>query len=101
VSSTPVQQNVQSTTADISGLQFGQTYAFAVAAVTSNGISPRSIPVDVTIVPAAPTGLTTTSPSAGTLVISWGKSSGANDYGVYQGTQAILSQVIAQSVTFT
>jgi subtilase family serine protease len=100
VSSTPVQQNVQSTIADISGLQFGQTYVFAVAAVSSNGVSPRSIPIDVTIVPAAPTGLTATSPSAGTLVISWAKSSGANDYGVYQGAQAILGQVTAQSVTF-
>jgi hypothetical protein len=100
VSSTPVQQNVPVAAASISGLQFGQTYVFAVAAVTSNGVSPLSIPVDVTIVPAAPTATTSTSPSAGTLVISWAKSSGANDYGVYQGTQPILSQVTAQSVTF-
>ena len=74
VSSTPVQQNVTGVSATVSGLQFGQEYVFAIAAETSNGvISPRSSTVDVTTVPAAPTGVTVSAPSAtaGSLSLAW------------------------------
>jgi subtilase family serine protease len=86
VSPTPAQQNVMTTATNITGLQFGQTYVFAIAAVSSSGVSPRSNPVEVTIVPAAPTGVTVKSSGAGTLVVSWAKTTGANDYDVFEGT---------------
>jgi subtilase family serine protease len=86
VSPTPVQQNVMGTGTNITGLQFGQTYVFAIAAVSSSGVSPRSIPIDVTIVPAAPTGVSAQSSGAGSLVVSWARDAGANDYEVFEGT---------------
>jgi subtilase family serine protease len=89
VSSTPVKQNVTGTSTTVSGLQFGQEYVFAIAAVSSTGvISPRSSPVDVTIVPAAPTGVTVAAPSAtaGSLNLAWTASSGASSYSIFEGT---------------
>jgi subtilase family serine protease len=91
VSSTPVQQNVTGTSTTVSGLQFGQEYAFAITAVSATGvISPRSNTVDVTIVPAAPTGLSVTAPSAtaGSLSLAWTPSTGASSYNVFEGTTA-------------
>lgn len=86
VSPTPVQRNVMLTNANVTDLQFGQTYVFSVAAVSSSGVSPHSIPIEVTIVPAAPTGVTVKSSGAGMLVVSWAKDTGANDYSVFEGT---------------
>jgi titin len=106
VSPIPVQQNVMSASANVTGLQFGQTYVFAVAAVSSSGVSPRSIPIDVTIVPAAPTGVTVKSSGAGSVVVSWAQDAGANDYEVFEGTAAeaqgsipILTGIIGTTVT--
>jgi subtilase family serine protease len=106
VSPTPVQQNVMTTNTTVTGLQFGQTYVFALAAVSSSGVSPRSIPAEVTIVPAAPTGVAVKSSGAGTLVVSWAKDTGANDYEVFEGTTTqaegnvpILTGVTGTAVT--
>jgi len=88
VSSTPVQQNVIGTSTTVSGLQLGQEYVFAIAAVSSSGvISPRSNPVDVTTVPAAPTGVTVAAPSAtaGSLSLAWTTSTGASSYKIFEG----------------
>jgi subtilase family serine protease len=89
VSPTPVQANVVGTSARVSGLKSGQEYVFAIAAVAASGaISPRSSPVDVTTVPAAPTGLTVAVPAAtvGALNLAWTASSGATSYSVFEGT---------------
>ena len=106
VSPTPVQQNVMTTATNITGLQFGQTYVFAIAAVSSSGVSPRSIPVEVTIVPAAPTGVTVNSSGADTLIVSWAKTPGANAYDVFEGTTTqaegnipILTAITGTTVT--
>jgi subtilase family serine protease len=91
VSSTPVQQNVTGTSTTVTGLQFGQQYVFAITAVSSSGvISPRSSTVDVTTVPAAPTGVTVTAPSAtaGSLNLAWTASAGATSYNLFEGTTA-------------
>ena len=108
LSPTPVLQNVTSTTASITGLQFGQTYLFAVAAVSSSGVSARSFPVRVTIVPTAPTGLTVKGAGAGTLVFSWTATPGGNAYDLFAGTTTqaqgntpFLSDYAGTSITFT
>jgi fibronectin type 3 domain-containing protein len=91
VSSSPVQQNVIGTTATVSGLQFGQQYAFAIAGVSATGvISPRSNIVSVTTVPAAPAGVTVAAPSAssGSLTLAWTASPGASSYNLFEGTSA-------------
>jgi subtilase family serine protease len=91
VSSAPGQQNVTGTSTTVSGLQFGQEYVFAITAVSATGvISPRSNTVDVTIVPAAPTGVTVTAPSAaaGSLTLAWTPSTGASSYNLFEGTTA-------------
>lgn len=86
LSTTPVQHNVTGTTATISGLAFGQSYVFAVAAVSSSGVSPLSSPVGITLVPAAPTGLTAASAGPGSLTLQWTGSGGASGYDIYEGT---------------
>jgi subtilase family serine protease len=87
VSSTPVQRNVTGTTATITGLQFSQSYVFAVAAVSPNAVSPPSTQAQVTIVPAAPTGVQATASAAGTLSLSW-SASGAGTYDIFEATSA-------------
>jgi subtilase family serine protease len=89
VASSPVQANVTGTSTAVSGLQKGQEYVFAITAVSSSGvISLRSNTVDVTTVPAAPSGVTVTAPSAtaGSLSLSWAASTGATSYSVFEGT---------------
>jgi subtilase family serine protease len=89
VSSTPVKQNVTGTSTTVSGLQFGQEYVFAITAVSATGvISPRSNNVDVTTVPAAPTGVTVaaSSATAGSLSLAWTASTGASSYNIFEGT---------------
>jgi subtilase family serine protease len=91
VAFTPVQTDVTGTSTTVTGLQFGQAYVFAIAAVSPSGaISPRSKPVDVTIVPAAPTGVTVTVPTAtvGALNLAWAGSTGASSYNILEGTTA-------------
>jgi subtilase family serine protease len=83
---TPIQQNVTGTSTVVSNLQFGQSYQFAIAAVSSTGISPVSSSVGVTIVPAAPSGLKVSAAGAGTLSLVWTPSSGAKSYSVFEGT---------------
>ena len=78
VSSTPIQQHVIGTTATVSGLAFGQSYVFAVAAVSSTNVSPVSTEAAVTLVPAAPASVVVTASGAGSLNLSWAASSGAS-----------------------
>src|ERR1022692_680550 len=108
VSSTPVQQNVTGTSATISGLQFAQSYVFAIAAVSSSGVSALSSQAEVTIAPAAPTGLKVTASGAGSLGLTWMASSGAGDYNIFQattsgaeGTKCALSDWASTSTTFS
>lgn len=68
VSSSPIQQNVTGTSAMVSNLQFGQSYAFAIAAVSASGTSPKSSPTVITIIPAAPGGLQVSAAGAGSPV---------------------------------
>jgi subtilase family serine protease len=89
VSSSPVRADVTGTSTTMSGLQFGQEYVFAIAAVSSSGvISPRSNTVDVTTVPAAPSGVTASAPSvtSGSLNLAWTASTGATSYSIFEGT---------------
>jgi fibronectin type 3 domain-containing protein len=91
VSSSPVQANMTGTSATVSGLQFGQEYVFAIAAVSSGGvISPRSSTVDVTTVPAAPSGVSVAAvgTTAGSLNLGWNASTGATSYSIFEGTTA-------------
>jgi subtilase family serine protease len=86
VASAPVQQNVTGTSTTISGLELGQSYVFAVAAVSSIGISPQSDTAVVTILPAVPTGLTVAAAGTGLLTLTWAASSGASSYDVFGAT---------------
>jgi hypothetical protein len=91
VSFSPVQANTTGTSTTVTGLQFGQEYVFAIAAVASGGvISPRSNTVDVTTVPAPPSGVTVAAPSAtaGSLSLAWTASPGAGSYNVFEGTSS-------------
>jgi predicted phage tail protein len=108
VSSTPVQQNIMGTSTTISGLQFGQQYAFTIAAVSASGVSPQSSEVAVMTVPAAPTGLQVAASGAGALTLTWTASSGASTYSVFEGTTAggestspVTTGVQSQSTTIT
>jgi subtilase family serine protease len=87
VSSTPVQRNVMGTTAVISGLQFSQAYVFAVAAVSAGAVSPASKQVQVTIVPAAPMGLSVVASEAGSLTLSW-SASGPGTYDIFEAASS-------------
>ena len=87
VSATPVQQNLTGTSATVTGLKFGQSYLFAIAAVSSStGVSPRSAPVEATVVPAAPIGVTVTGSSTGSITLVWTASTGASSYNLFEGT---------------
>jgi subtilase family serine protease len=89
VSSSAVQANIAGTSTTVSGLQFGQEYVFAIAAVSSSGvISPRSNTVEVTTVPAAPSGVSVAAlgTTAGSLSLSWKASTGATSYSIFEGT---------------
>jgi CubicO group peptidase (beta-lactamase class C family) len=86
VSSTPIQQNVTGTSTVVSGLQFGQSYVFAIAAVSSTGTSPMSGSAGVTIVAAAPSGLRVSAAGTGTLNLTWAASVGAKSYSLFEGT---------------
>jgi len=88
VSSTPIQQHVMGTTATVSGLPFGQSYVFAVAAVSTTGVSPVSSEAAATLVPAAPASVMVSSSGAGSLTLSWTASSGASTYNVFEATAA-------------
>ena len=89
VSSSAVQANITGTSTTVSGLQFGQQYVFALAAVSSSGvISPRSNVVDVTTVPAAPSAVSVAAlgTTAGSLNLGWNASTGATSYSLFEGT---------------
>jgi hypothetical protein len=86
VSSTPVQRNVMAATATIGALDSGQAYEFAVAAVSSSGVSPLSAPAQVTLVPAAPTGVAVAADANGDLNVTWTASHGATSYDVFLST---------------
>jgi subtilase family serine protease len=91
VSSSPVQANMTGTSTTVSGLQFGQEYVFAIAAVSSNGvISPRSSTVEVTTVPAAPSAVSVAAlgTTTGSLNLGWNASTGATSYSIFEGTTA-------------
>ncbi len=88
VSSAPVQQNVMTPSTTVTGLQFGQQYVFAIAAVSSSGVSPRSSEVAVMTVPAAPAGVQVAASGAGTLMLTWTASPGASTYQLFEGTSA-------------
>ena len=91
VSSSPTQAEVTGTSTTVSGLQFGQEYLFAIAAVSSTGvISPRSNTVDVTTVPAAPAGVSVAAlgTTAGSLNLAWNASAGATSYSIFEGTSS-------------
>ena len=88
VSYTPIRQNVTGTSTAVAGLQFGQSYVFAIAALSSKGISPLSGAVTVTLVPAAPGGLKVSAAGAGTLSLTWAPSSGAKSYSLFEETSS-------------
>ncbi len=83
VSSTPIQRNVTGTTATITGLQFSQSYVFAIAAVSATAISPVSSQVQATIIPAPPAGLKASASAAGSLTLTWG-ASGSGTYNIFE-----------------
>lgn len=107
VSSTPVQRNVTGTTTKVTGLEFAQSYVFAVAAVSANAVSPASSQVEVTTVPAAPTGLNAIASGAGSLNLTW-TASGNGTYDIFEaassggeGTTPLLSGWAGTSLTLS
>ena len=86
VSSTPIQQNVTGTSTAVTGLPFGQSYVFAIAAVSAGGVSRASSQVQVTIVPESPAGLNVAVAAGDTLSLNWTASNGANAYNIFEAT---------------
>jgi subtilase family serine protease len=84
---TPVQTGATGTSATVSGLQFGQTYFFTIAAESVIGASGHSNEAHATIVPAAPTAVSAMAGNAA-VTLSWSASSGATSYRIYQGTSS-------------
>jgi subtilase family serine protease len=104
---TPVQTGASGTSATVSGLQYGQTYYFTIAAESVIGASGQSNEAHATIVPAAPTGVSITAGN-GSVTLSWSASSGATGYNIYQGTSSgaesttpVQSGLTATTVTVT
>jgi subtilase family serine protease len=83
--STPVKTGVSGASTTVSGLQYGQSYFFELAAESAIGGSGKSKEVQATIVPAAPTGVTAVAGNA-TVTLTFSASNGATGYSVYQGT---------------
>lgn len=105
--STAVQTGATGTSATVTGLQYGQTYFFTIAAESVIGASARSNEAHATIVPAAPTGLSA-SGGNGSVTLTWTAAVGATTYNVYQGTsssgegaQPLRSGISATSSTIT
>lgn len=84
--STPIATS-SGTSTTVGSLAAGLTYYFYVTATTSSGTSLPSNEVNATLVPAAPTGLTT-SGNANTITLTWTGSTGAASYYVLQGNTA-------------
>jgi subtilase family serine protease len=84
---TPTKTNVSGTSVTLSALNSGQPYYFEITAVTAFGESTRSNEAQVTLVPAAPSGVSAVG-SASSVQLSWNASAGATSYNVYQGSQA-------------
>jgi len=82
---TPVQTGATGTSVSVSGLQFGRTYYFTIAAESPLGVSPRSNEAQATLVPAAPGGLTAAAGN-GSVTLTWTAATGAVTYNVYQGS---------------
>jgi Pro-kumamolisin, activation domain/Fibronectin type III domain len=108
VSSTPVQRNVMGTSTTITGLEFGQVYSFAIAGVSSGGISAQSSQVAVAIVPEPPTGLKVDSAGANALMLTWMASGESSTYDIFGSTTAgaegatpVVSGVRGTTATFT
>jgi subtilase family serine protease len=85
--STPVQTGATGTSATVTGLRYGQTYFFTIAAESVIGASGRSNEARATIVPAAPTALSA-SGSNSSVKLTWAAATGATTYNVYQGTSS-------------
>jgi subtilase family serine protease len=83
--SAPVKTGLSGTSTTVSGLQYGQSYFFELAAASAIGGSGKSKEAQATIVPAAPTGVTAAAGNA-TVTLTWSASSGATGYSIYQGT---------------
>jgi subtilase family serine protease len=83
---TPV-QSATGTSATVSGLQYGQTYFFTIAAQSAIGASGASDEAHATIVPAAPSTLSA-SAGNGSVTLTWAAATGATTYNVYQGTSS-------------
>jgi subtilase family serine protease len=86
VSLTPIQQKVTGTSTTVTGLSFGQSYVFAIAAVSAGGVSPVSSQAQVTIVPAPPAGLKVVVSADDSLSLNWTASNGANVYNIFEGS---------------
>jgi subtilase family serine protease len=84
---TPSKSGVSGTSVTLSALNSGQPYYFEITAVTNFGESVRSNEAQVTLVPAAPTGISAVG-SASAVQLSWNSSAGATSYNVYQGSSA-------------
>lgn len=101
--------SVEQTTLDsarISGLAPGSTHTVAVARKDCNGTLHTSSPLTITTLagpstrPAAPSGLTVTGTTNGSVSLSWAPSASAAGYAVYDGgTQVATATGTAATVT--
>jgi fibronectin type 3 domain-containing protein len=106
-SSTPVQSGINATTTTVAGLgSAGQSYYFRVAGVSGGKVSFFSNEASVSVVPAAPVGVSI-APSGAGFTLSWAASVGANSYAVYLSavpggeTSPALSNIVGTSQFFS
>jgi fibronectin type 3 domain-containing protein len=83
----PLASGLTSTSYTDTDVSPGTTYYYVVSASNTSGESANSIEVAVTTIPAAPTGLTTSS-SNGQVGLSWNAAAGASNYTVLRATSA-------------
>lgn len=95
---------ITSTTYTVEGLEQNTSYSFTVKAINAGGESAASDAVDVTtsipLIPAAPTGLTSSSKTANTVDLSWDAVTEATGYNVYNGSTKVNATPIT-GTTYT
>jgi fibronectin type 3 domain-containing protein len=103
---TTLASNVSSNNYTDSSVTAGSTYYYVIVAVNSDGPSPDSVEVSITVPALAPTNISATG-SSGSATVSWTASTGATGYNVKRSTvsggpySTIASSVTAVTYTDT
>ena len=90
---------IEETSVDITELENGKEYCFAVTALNKGGESDRIEECGTTLVLEAPV-LTATAESDTTIVLSWDAVTGASSYNIYYGDEVLAEKFVGTTATF-